>query len=653
MGLRFLTLIGCAATLTPCLVQAQNADAAGWPHYGGALDGARYSAGTALTRKTVGQLREVWRYRTGDAADGKLHFGKPSSFKATPILFDGKLIFPTGFNRVIALDPVTGAPLWRFDPHVDLSVNYAEMFTARGVAAWSDTAAMDGDGCAHRVFLGTLDARLIAIDARTGTRCPGFGSGGAIDLSQGVRNFRRGEYSVTSPPTVVGDLVVVGSSIGDNGGVALDRGIVRAFDARTGRLRWTFDPIPAGKAGADARGWPADSARRTGGANVWSVMAADAERDLIFLPTTSPSPDFFGGERMGDNRHANSVVALRASTGELVWAYQTVRHDLWDYDLAAQPMLVDLTIAGKKRAALVQAGKTGFIFVLDRETGQPLTPVEDRAVPASDVPGERAAAAQPFPLIQLHPTKAALPPIWNHSAAHVAKCRAMMAGVRYAGIFTPPSLAGTLLFPGNPGGVNWGSMAYHPGGNIALVAVNRLPTVVKLIPRADFGRLRDGKMLNGVPAEFTAQSGTPFGMARYELFNPESGLHCLEGPWATLVALNLSTGEKLWEVPAGTAPGVDPTSPAAQWGYFANSGPIVTAGGVAFLATQYDRKLRAYDAATGGIVWSASLPAGPHATPMTFEQAGRPYVIVTAGGATEDGKERGDYVIAFALPTDG
>lgn len=649
MDCRHRAIIGSAMALLTVSSTAINGQEAGWPHYGGGLDGARFSAGSSITPANAGSLREVWRFRTGDATDGRGHFNRASSFKATPILFDGKLIFSTGFNRVIALNPLNGELAWRFDPRVDFSVEYAEMFTSRGVAGWSDPSAEHGFPCTHRIYLGTLDARLFAIDARTGETCTDFGRQGVIDLSQGVRNYRRGQYSVTSPPTVVNGVVVVGSSVGDNGAVDLDRGIVRGFDARTGALRWTWDPIPTTPEAAAAQGWQGNSARRTGGANVWSVMAADPERDLVFLPTTSPSPDFFGGRRLGDNRHANSVVALRASSGELVWSYQTVRHDLWDYDLAAQPMLIDLSIGGERKAALVQAAKTGFVFVLDRETGQPLLPVEERAVPPSDVPSESAAPTQPFPAIRLHPTGPDIPPISNHSEEHVAQCRTMLENVRYEGIFTPPSINGTLLFPGNPGGVNWGSMAYHPGQGIALVAVNRMPTVVRLVPRADFDRLRRSGTFNGVPAQYTEQLGTPFGMARFELFNNRTGHHCLEGPWSTLVALNPATGEIVWERPAGTAPGVLPESPAAQWGYFANSGPAITGGGVAFLATQYDRALRAYDVATGGELWSTALPAGPHATPMTFEMDGRPFVIVTAGGATADGNGRGDYVIAYSL----
>ncbi|NOX82749.1 MAG: PQQ-binding-like beta-propeller repeat protein, partial [Alphaproteobacteria bacterium] len=606
IGWLFLTASAIAAhdPFSPAHEAAKDKPQAEWAHYGGGLDGARFSRGDAITADTIAGLSQAWRFQTGDATDGEGYFGRRSSFKATPILFDGKLVVSTGFNRVFALDPVTGEELWRYDPGVDFSIEYSEMFTSRGVAAWSDEGhGHDGD-CAQRIFLGTLDARLIALDARSGAKCAGFGRDGEVDLSKGVKNYRRSQYSLTSPPTVVNGVVVVGSSVGDNGAVKLDHGIVRGYDARTGALKWSWDPIPRTKNAALAQSWKGGSAKKTGAANVWSVMAADPERNLVFLPTTSPSPDFYGGERLGDNRNANSVVALNATTGRLVWAYQIVRHDLWDYDLASQPLLMDIPIDGERRAALVLATKMGFVFVLDRETGAPLFPVSEQAVPQSDVPGEEAAARQKFPSIQLHPTKAALD-IWPYSPGHVATCRKLLDGVRYDGIFTPPSLEGTLVYPGNPGGVNWGSMAAHLDAQIAVVAVNRLPTVVRLIARKDFRAAKTGPQPASASVQYTEQSGTPYGMARYELINEETGRHCLKGPWSTLVGLDMKTGDVIWEVAAGNAPGIKPQSEAADWGFYARGGPMITSGGYAFLATPYDLTLRAYELKTGAVAWSA------------------------------------------------
>lgn len=447
---------------------------------------------------------------------------------------------------------------------------------------------------------------------------------------------------------MVNGVVVVGSSIGDNGAARLEDGTVRGFDVLTGELLWSFNPIPQERGDAGADTWPAESYRQTGAANVWSVMAADPKRDLVFLPTTSPSPDFFGGSRPGDNLHANSLVALKATTGELVWAYQLVRHDLWDYDLASQPLVADIEIDGVSTPIVAQATKMGFVFVLNRETGEPVHPVDERPVPSSDVSGETAALTQRFPKLQLHPVGEDLPPIFALDDAHVAKCEAMVGGARYDGIFTPPSFDGTVLFPGNPGGVNWGSMAAGEARGIAVVAVNRLPTVVKLIPRDEFRKQSRAETMNGVEAQFTAQSGTPYGVARFELFNDESGFHCLEGPWSTLVAVDLATGEKLWEVPAGRRPGIGNDHQASEWGYFANGGPVITSGGIAFLATQYDRMLRAYDLRDGNVVWSVELPAGPQATPMIYEWEGAAHVAITLGGPMEGGGV-GDHVVAFRL----
>ncbi len=619
----------------------------GWPHYGGSLAGDRYAAPSSIGAENIGGLSVAWTYRTGDATNGEEFGGNPSRFLATPILVGGWLVASTGFNRVFALEPVTGEEIWTYDPEVDFSEPYSEMFTSRGVAGWHAPAS-DPEQCRARVFLGTLDARLVAIDARTGTLCVDFGTDGQVDLSAGIRRYRKHDYSVTSPPTVVGDLVIVGSSIGDNGAARLESGMVRAYDVRDGSLAWSWDPVPRSEAHPGATSWAKMRRRHTGGANVWSVMSADPHRDLVFLPTTSPSPDFYGGKRLGNNAFANSVVALRASTGEFVWGYQTVRHDLWDYDLAAQPLLFDHTSAdGRKRPALAQATKTGFVFVLDRETGEPLHPVEDRAVPRSQVPGEEAAETQPFPKIRIHATDARPLTFWDFNSEHRAACEQLATGIRYDGIFTPPSLEGTLLYPGNPGGTNWGSMAYDRDARIGYLTVSRWPTVVRLVPRQQYRAAEREGTLNGASAQFTEQDGTPYGMARVDLVHEY--LPCLEGPWATLVAVDLDAGEVVWERAVGTTPWVDVGAKAARWGYLTKGGPMVTAGGVVLLATTYDNMLRAFDGARGVEVWSHELPAGAHSTPMAYRADGMDFVVITAGGDLSEGDGRGDFVLAFRV----
>lgn len=547
------------------LVCLQGETVDGWSHYGGSLAGDRYASPSRMTPETVDRLVPVWTYRTGDTASGEEFDGEPSRFRATPILFEGKLIASTGFNRVFALDPGTGKEIWTFDPTVDFSRKYSEMFTSRGVAAWKESADKSGP-CRARVFLGTLDARLIAIDADTGELCADFGKEGEVDLSAGIRRYRKRDYSVTSPPAVVGNLVIVGSAIGDNGAAHLESGVVRAYDVRDGSLVWAWDPIPRSEDHPGATSWSKPKGNRTGGANVWSVMSADPERDLVFLPTTSPSPDFYGGERLGDNAFANSVVSLRASTGEFVWGYQTIRHDLWDYDLASQPLLFEhLSSDGTRRPAIAQATKTGFVFVLDRTTGEPLHPIEDREVPKSSVPGEVAAEKQRFPKLRLHDTDARPLQLWNFNEEHLTACKTLLAGVRYEGIFTPPSLDGTLLYPGNPGGTNWGSMAYDRGSRIGYLVVARWPTIVKLIPRNKFRAAEREGTLNGAEAQHTEQNGTPYGMARTDLVH--NHLPCLMGPWSTLVAVDLDAGEVLWQRAVGTTPWVDVGEDASKWGY--------------------------------------------------------------------------------------
>jgi len=367
-----------------------------WPSYGNDIGGTRYSPLAQIDRGNVGRLRVAWTYRTGEVggvSPGGLGF---IAFEATPLMIDGTLFLSTPYNRVIALDPETGRERWRYDPAIDRTRRFA-ILTSRGVSTWLDPAPRADGVCRRRIFVGTVDARLIAVDAATGTPCASFGRNGQIDLTEGIDvSDERCCYQVTSPAAVVGGLVVVGSAIGDNRAADLERGVVRAYDAWTGALRWSWDPIPTRESDPARATWAGDSWRRTGAANVWSVMSVDAERDLIFVPTSSPSPDFYGGQRLGANVYANSVVALRASTGEVVWHFQVVHHDLWDYDVPAQPVLVNLTRNGQSIPAVVVATKMGHLYVVHRETGVSLFHVEDRAVPRSTVLGEEALPTQPL-----------------------------------------------------------------------------------------------------------------------------------------------------------------------------------------------------------------------------------------------------------------
>jgi quinoprotein glucose dehydrogenase len=622
-----------------------------WAAYAHDAGGSKYSPAAQITRENVYRLVPAWTYRTGDFAAGY----SMARDETTPLFVDGALYASTPFGGVRALDGDTGVELWSFDSRLDISSGYGDL-TNRGVSTWVDPSRSAGAPCHRRIFVTPADARLIALDARTGAPCTDFGVRGAVALARDVVNTPdSGEYSVTSPPAVVGGLVIVGSAVGDGRRVEAPSGVVRAFDARTGTLKWAWDPVARASTQPGYDTWIGPRAHLTGAANAWSIMSVDEPRDLLFVPTGSASPDFYGGERLGKNLFANSVVALRASTGELVWSFQTVHHDLWDYDVPAQPMLFTLHRDGRDIPALAAATKTGFLFILDRESGAPLFPVEERAVPASDVPGEQAWPTQPFPIV---PRPLALQAfdvatVFGASDAGLAWCREQLAGARSSGIFTPPSTTPTVIFPGNIGGANWSGIAFDPVRHLALVPTNRLITLVDLIPRA---QAEETAARGSRFDEFAPQAGTPYAMRRRHLVAPD-GAPCNPPPWGMLSAVDLDTGAVRWERPFGRIAQLSSVPGSEAWGSPILGGAMITAGGVAFAGGAIDHSLHAVDVETGKELWSASLPAGVHAAPMTYVTAsGRQFVVVAAGGHRElharagDFDKAGDYIVAFALP---
>jgi quinoprotein glucose dehydrogenase len=426
-----------------------------WRAYANDAGGSHYSAVADINRQNAGKLQVAWTYHTG-ALEPVTDLNKKAAFEATAVMSGGTLYLSTPFDKVIALDPASGKERWTYDPKVDRSHDYSEV-TSRGVAVWRS-------GKEVRVFIGTIGARLIALDGKTGKLCADFGNSGHIDLHGDADAWWPPDYQVTSPPAIIGDLVVAGSSIGDNGNYDTGRGIVRAYDVRSGKLRWTFDPL-----------LPAEGLR-AGAANAWGVMAADRERGLLFIPTSSPSPDYYGGLRPGDDRYANSVVALEAKSGKVVWHFQVVHHDLWDYDVASQPNLVDVVRNGKRIPAVAVTTKIGHLFVLDRLTGKPIFPVEERPVPKSDIPTEAASPTQPFPsnppLVSM---TLGASDIWGPTPADRDKCMEVWNSIRNEGLFTPPSTKGILVYPSNVGGVNWGGASYDPRRGLLITQVNRLP----------------------------------------------------------------------------------------------------------------------------------------------------------------------------------
>ncbi|HVN05514.1 MAG TPA: pyrroloquinoline quinone-dependent dehydrogenase [Bryobacteraceae bacterium] len=601
----------------------------GWPAYGHDPSGTRYSPLKQVTRANVAQLKVAWTYHTG-ALQPETRLNEKAAFEATPILVDGTLYLSTPFNQVIALDPGTGAEKWKFDPQVLRTHDYSEV-TSRGVAAWTDTHAAKNAPCRLRIFEGTIDARLLAIDGHTGKPCTDFGDAGQVDLTKDVdyQKQYRGNYEVTSAPAVVGDVVITGSSIGDNAAVSLERGVVRGYDTRSGKLLWTWDPIP----------WAEHQKVRTGAANAWSTIAADEKRGLIFVPTGSASPDYYGGERPGDDRWANSVVALKACTGEFVWGYQVVHHDLWDFDVASEPALIEFH--GKPAVAVTT--KMGNVFVLDRETGKPLSTVEERAVPKSDIPGEDAAPSQPIPeWSAMVPQRLTEADAWGATPEMRKWCQEKIASYRNDGMFTPPTFKGTISFPGNIGGVNWGSAAWDPVRNVLIADTNRVAAVAKLIPRAEMMQAREKTVEMAWRGEFAPQRGTPYGMHRDWLVSP-SGLPCNAPPWGAVVAFDLNTGKLRWQAPLGSF------GKGAPPGALNLGGPIATAGGLIFTAAALDPHIHAFDSDSGKEVWTQELPASAQSTPMTYEWRGKQYIVVCAGGHGKMKSKMGDSVVAFRL----
>ena len=620
-----------------------------WSAYGHDALGSRYSALAHITRDNVATLAPAWTYRTGEI-DAKTR--QPLKFEATPLMVDGTLYLSTPLGKVIALDPATGKSRWTYDAHADAGGEWGD-FANRGVSTWIDAKSGATSACHRRIYVGTIDARLIALDARTGAVCHGFGENGTVHLRKGLRNspYFVEEYELTSPPAVINGMIVTGSAVADNGRTNAASGEVRAYDARTGALKWSWDPIPRDSTDAAWNSWRGAMAHTTGAANAWSVIAADSTRDMVFVPTGSASPDYYGGERIGDNRYANSVVALRASTGKVVWNFQAVHHDLWDYDVASPPALVTLTRGGRRTDVVLQATKSGQLFVLDRDTGVPVFPVEERPVPASTIYGERASPTQPFNTVipPLSPLSIDTAKMFGLTPASREACLAQLRPLRNEGPFTPPSLQGTLVMPSNVGGAHWGGLTFDPVRQIAVVPVNTLAAYVQLIrlDELDTAQVRTNQSRLG--DQYTRMHGTPYVMRRRMLLSPER-TPCVPPPFGALVAIDLTSGTKAWSVPLGDPANVVPGAPRTNppLGMPNLGGPIATAGGLVFIGATIDPVLRAFDVSTGRVLWEGSLPGGARATPMTYAVNGRQFVVVCVGGSEDWGK--GDYVVAFALP---
>lgn len=572
-----------------------------------------------ITPENAGRLKVAWTYDTKEPIN---HFRKDPRFEATPVYADGKLYLSTPGGFVVALDAESGRETWKTDLGVDRDRNYSD-FANRGVTLAGDT-----------IFVGTADARLISIDRATGKLRPGFGKEAEVELTAGLRRKPQyaGEYGVSSPPafyrgTAHGsiDLIIVGGFIADNSRAKMSSGEVRAFDAKTGALRWTFHPLPE------------DS--EAGAANTWSRIVVDEQNGLVFLPTGSASPDYFGGLRPGDNRDANSIVVLKAATGEKAWAFQTVHHDLWDYDVASPPLL----FPGKNGPAVAVGSKTAHLFLFDRLSGKPFFPIEERPVPKSDVQGENASPTQPFPTLPpaLAPQRVTEADLFGSTPAELKACTDLFHQLRNDGIFTPPSVQGSLHVPGSIGGMHWGGAAWDPTHRLIIAPVNERPHVIRLNPRGEFWSERR-KHPN---AEITEQTGAPYSMTR-EFFNAPSGTPCTKPPWGELVAVSPDTGKIEWRVPLGELDRKGGTiSGLPNLG-----GPATNDTGVVFIGATLDPHIRAFDTSTGKMLWKGDLPTAARATPLVFTSAsGRQMVAIAAGGFDDPISKLDTKLVVFSL----
>ena len=610
---------------------------AGWAFYGGDAGGQRFSPARQINIANVAALQPAWRFSTGDLASKGREL-RHASFENTPILAGGRLYICSPFNEVSAVDPGTGRPYWRFDPRIDPRIHYPNNDVCRGVAYWRNPKAPDRAPCAERIFMNTNDRRLFALDAATGRPCASFGRGGMVDAMPDAQLTRVGGAQITSPPVVAGGVVITGSSIDDNQRVKETSGAVHAFDAVTGAPRWRFDPLDGAGKGVVA-----------GAANVWAPMSVDEARGLVFLPTTSPSPDFYGATRPGNDGHADSVVALHAADGSLAWAFQVVHHDLWDYDLPAQPTLANVTYQGKTSPAVLQTTKQGLLFTLGRDTGAPVIPVVERKVPQGGAPGEVLSPTQPFPIAprplspsRITPDQAFGLTLWDQAA-----CRKAIAGARHEGFYTPPSTQGTIVYPFTGGGSNWGGLAFDPDHDVVYVNTSSAMHKITLIPAAQVAAAEAAQP----DVEIGPNLGARYGVKR-ELMRSPLGLPCNPPPLGQLHAIDMHDGHILWEVPLGTTADLAPGSQFLLHGVGTPNfgGPIVTGGGLVFIGATMDDYLRAFDARNGREVWRGRLPAGGQATPMTYVWKGRQYVVIASGGHSKSDTKRGDAVIAFALP---
>ncbi len=614
-----------------------------WRSYGGTLAGLRHSGATQITPGNVSALKPAWSFETGDTRAKRPEI-QSISFMATPLMVDDRVFFCSPTGKVFALDADTGRQLWLRDPHT--MIGNAQMLNCRGVSYHADPS---GTGlCAARIISMTVDGRLLASDAVTGRPCPDFGQHGSINLNEGLGTTDPLRSYTSSPPAIVGDAAILGSYVRDNYDKDDPSGVVRAFDVKTGRLLWGWDsgrPDDAPMPGAGER-WT------RGSVNAWSVFSADPALGLVYLPTGNATPDHVGTHRSAMlERYASSIVALDVRTGRVRWHFQTVRHDIWDYDVPAQPVLFDYPVNGRTIAALAAPTKQGDIYILDRATGRPLTPIVDQSVPRGAIPGERYAATQPRVkgFASFAPVDLREADMWGATPLDQLWCRIRFRSLDYKGLFTPPSERGTLQWPGTFGILNWGSVSIDPARRLMVVNSAAIPQEVRLFRHGAAGD-RPALAKDSHAPGYLPQIGTDYGVSLLPMLSP-LGIPCQAPPWGKLSAVDLATGERVWQRTFGTSADVAPLGIAVP-GAFNLGGSVNTASGLTFIGAALDNYLRAFDTRTGKLLWQGRLPAGGQATPITYvsRRTGRQYVVIAAGGHAYMGTTPGDFVVAFALP---
>ncbi|NML73197.1 glucose/quinate/shikimate family membrane-bound PQQ-dependent dehydrogenase [Rhizobium sp. S-51] len=611
-----------------------------WHQYGRTPFGQRYSPLDQITPENVDTLKVAWTYQTGDVKQpGDV---SETTYQVTPLKIGDTLYVCTPHNWAIAIDAETGREKWKYDPNVGLNPDRQHQ-TCRGVTYYADPQATAGATCAARVYLPTSDARLIALDAATGAVCESFADKGVLHLEQGMPYNPAGYYYSTSPPVVAGGKIIIGGAVNDNYSTQEQSGVIRAFDVKTGALIWNWDSGNPGQTAPIAAGqtYTANSP------NSWSVFSVDEQLGLVYVPLGNQVPDQIGiGRSENVEKYSSSIVALDINTGADRWVRQTVHHDLWDMDVPAQPVLLDITKDGSTVPALVGPTKQGDIYVLDRRTGQPIVPVKEIAAPGGAIEDDFTAPTQPISDLTFRPDRLEEKNMWGVTLIDQMMCRIAFHKLKYDGQYTPPSLEGTLVYPGNFGTFNWGSVAVDPERQVMFGMPTYLAFTSRLVPRDQVPPKEQSE--KGSEQGLNRNDGAAYGVYMGPFLSP-LGIPCQAPPWGYVAGADLRTGEIAYKHRNGTVMDMTPLPLPFKVGVPGIGGPTITKGGVAFLGAAVDDYLRAYDLTTGRELWKARLPAGGQATPMTYSLGDRQYVVMVAGGHGSVGTKPGDYVIAYTL----